>query len=221
MEISSRLEDYLEALFGLEVSGKKQTVSALAENLGLTKGTVVAGVKRMVDLKLAVHAAYGNVRLTEEGRRIGWRIFTKHERLKTFFHDFLDADEQRADEIACLIEHHVKGAIGDRFFNLVDFLYSAREADREWVRELTQALPADRDLPKPLTLCRGEEGIVCRLSGPEEIRLKLREAGIICGAAVENPVYNAASGEYRFFVSGKAVVLPEEEAATVWVRGKR
>lgn len=221
MEISSRLEDYLEALFGLEVSGKKQTVSALAENLGLTKGTVVAGVKRMVDLKLAVHAAYGNVRLTEEGRRIGWRIFTKHERLKAFFHDFLDADEQRADEIACLIEHHVKGAIGDRFFNLVDFLYSAREADREWVRELTQALPADRDLPKPLTLCRGEEGIVCRLSGPEEMRLKLREAGIMCGTAVENPVYNAASGEYRFFVSGKAVVLPEEEAATVWVRGKR
>ena len=33
MEISSRLEDYLEALFDLEVSGKKQTVSALAENL--------------------------------------------------------------------------------------------------------------------------------------------------------------------------------------------
>lgn len=221
MEISSRLEDYLEALFDLEVSGKKQTVSALAENLGLTKGTVVAGVKRMVDLKLAVHAAYGNIRLTEEGRRIGWRIFTKHERLKAFFHDFLDADERRADEIACLIEHHVKGAIGDRFFNLVDFLYSAREAGREWVRELTEALPADRDLPKPLTLFSAERGVVCRLSGSEEMRLRLNEVGITCGAAVENPAYNVTSGEYRFFLSGKTIVLPEEEAATVWVREKR
>ena len=44
--VTSRLEDYLEALFLLEATGKKQTVTALAENLKLTKGTIATVVKK-------------------------------------------------------------------------------------------------------------------------------------------------------------------------------
>lgn len=44
--VSSRLEDYLEALFHLETTGSKQTVTALAENLKLTKGTIATVIKK-------------------------------------------------------------------------------------------------------------------------------------------------------------------------------
>ena len=44
--VSPRLEDYLEALFFLETTGKKQTVTALAENLKLTKGTIASVIKK-------------------------------------------------------------------------------------------------------------------------------------------------------------------------------
>lgn len=45
MTVSASTEDYLEALFRLESQGKKLTVTALAEQLKRTKGTVVTAVK--------------------------------------------------------------------------------------------------------------------------------------------------------------------------------
>ena len=44
MPVSARIEDYLEALFQLELTGRRLTVTALAEKLSLTKGTVATAV---------------------------------------------------------------------------------------------------------------------------------------------------------------------------------
>ena len=59
MVVTSRLEDYLEALFHLETTGGKQTVTALAENLKLTKGTIATVVKKMAEQGLVLHESYG------------------------------------------------------------------------------------------------------------------------------------------------------------------
>lgn len=83
--VTSRLEDYLEALFHLETTGSKQTVTALAENLKLTKGTIATVIKKMAEQELVWHESYGAIRLTPKGRRIGWQVYMKHERLTSFF----------------------------------------------------------------------------------------------------------------------------------------
>ena len=95
--VTPRLEDYLEALFLLETSGNKQTVTALAENLKLTKGTIATVIKKMTEQKLVLPESYGAIRLTPEGRRIGWEVYMKHERLTSFFHDFLGQDLERSE----------------------------------------------------------------------------------------------------------------------------
>lgn len=46
MVASFRLEDYLETIFSIEISGMEPTVTGIAEKLALTKGTVVTGVKK-------------------------------------------------------------------------------------------------------------------------------------------------------------------------------
>ena len=151
--VSPRLEDYLEALFLLETAGSKQTVTALAENLKLTKGTIATVIKKMTEQQLVLHESYGNIRLTEKGRKIGWDISMKHERLTSFFHDFLEQDAARSEEIACLIEHHLDGAAANRFFNLISFLQKAQLQKETWTKELFSFLETDVLPPMPLMAC--------------------------------------------------------------------
>lgn len=215
--VSSRLEDYLEALFHLETTGSKQTVTALAENLKLTKGTIATVIKKMAEQELVWHESYGAIRLTPKGRRIGWQVYMKHERLTSFFRDFLGQDAARSEEIACLIEHHLDGAAANRFFNLVDFLQEAQADQKEWTRELFLSLNHAGRLPAPLTVGTVECGRVCRLSGGAEINQRLAAGGIVPDCRLDSVVFNGQSGQYVVETNGRTTALDPADAATVWI----
>lgn len=217
MPVSSRVEDYLEALFRLETSGRRLTVTALAEQLSLTKGTIATGVKKMEEAGLVSHAAYGDVFLTPAGREIGWKILVKHEALTVFFCEILNIDPERSEEIACLMEHYLDGKAAGRFFNLIDSLYEACLSQKEWMKELSDALDKPQTPPCPLTLWKAKNGKICRLSGTPKIIAALEKAGIKTGATAENIRFSPEKGEYAFRSDGKTVVLPFAEAATVWL----
>lgn len=215
--VSSRLEDYLEALFRLETTGLKQTVTALAENLKLTKGTIASVVKKMTEQELVWHESYGAIRLTPKGRLIGWRVYMKHERLMSFFHDFLGQDAERSEETACLIEHHLDGAAADRFFNLIDFLQKARSDQKEWIRDLFSSLSCTDGQPAPLSLCLVRRGIVCRLTGTPEINQRLADRGIFLNSRLDAFVFDEQGGKYTIELNGRSVALDPADAATVWI----
>ena len=218
-EVTSRLEDYLEALFLLETTGGKQTVTALAENLKLTKGTIATVVKKMTEQDLVWHESYGAVRLTPKGRLIGWQIYMKHERLTSFFHDFLGQDAGQSEEIACLIEHHLDGAAASRFFNLIHFLQRAQVEKKEWTRDLFVSLEDDVSLPMPLTLAalNGKGGKVCRLTGGADAAVELKKAGIVRGSDVTGVSFFENGGKYIVELKDKQIVLDAGKAATVWI----
>ncbi|MBR4126366.1 MAG: metal-dependent transcriptional regulator [Alphaproteobacteria bacterium] len=218
--VTSRLEDYLEALFLLEATGKKQTVTALAENLKLTKGTIATVVKKMAERKLVLHESYGAIRLTSKGRQIGWQVYMKHERLTSFFHDFLGQDAERSEEIACLIEHHLDGAAANRFFNLVHFLQQAQIEKKEWTDELLRSLENAVRQPMPLTLAAEDRqnGRVCRLTGSNKMTLDLKQSGIEEGIVLKSIGRMEDGGEYAVVLAdGKRLLLDADNAATVWI----
>lgn len=217
--VSSRLEDYLEALFLLETTGSRQTVTALAENLKLTKGTIATVIKKMTEQELVLHESYGAIRLTPKGRRIGWQVYMKHERLTSFFHDLLGQDAERSEEIACLIEHHLDGAAANRFFNLIDFLQRAQSEKKEWTKELFKALDLTVNSPMPLTLAVPQitRGRVCRITAEKETVSELGKAGIVPEALIENAGYDGKTGKYAVYVNGNRTDLEFQTAATVWI----
>lgn len=215
--VTSRLEDYLEALFHLETTGSKQTVTALAENLKLTKGTIATVIKKMAEQELVWHESYGAIRLTPKGRRIGWQVYMKHERLTSFFHDFLGQDAARSEEIACLIEHHLDGAAANRFFNLIDFLQAAQADQKKWTRELFLSLNHAGRLPAPLTLETVGRGRVCRLSGSAETNQRLAAKGIVSGCRLNVAAFDEQNGRYTVEINGQKVILDSADAATVWI----
>ena len=217
--VTSRLEDYLEALFFLETTGRKQTVTALAENLKLTKGTIATVIKKMTEKQLVLHEAYGAIRLTPKGRKIGWQIYMKHERLKSFFHDFLGQDAAQSEEIACLIEHHLDGAAANRFFNLIHSLQQARTEEREWIRELSGSLENAVRLPMPLTLAVSDRrnGRVCRLTAKDGAIRELKQSGIVPGVFLNDVSFSESSGTYTVEIDGVRFDLDAAAAAAVWI----
>ena len=198
MTVSASTEDYLEALFRLESQGKKLTVTALAEQLKRTKGTVVTAVKKLAEQGFAEHQSYGEISLTDKGREIGWRIDMKHECLTGFFHDLLKIDKRKAEDIACLIEHHLDGGAAEKFFNLVAFLTTAREKSESFSAELSAALRETPALPVPLTLFKGKKATVCR--------------GEYTGAVIENVTAETCD------IDGRQVPLSPDDFFKIWVK---
>jgi len=132
MGVSSRTEDYLEEIFSFRLEGRPATVTALAERLGVAKATVVAAVRRLVNLDLVAHEPYGALHLTEEGKREGLRIHRRHALLAGLFSDMLGMTPENASEVACAMEHSLNDDTERRLFALADFLYRARRAGWPW-----------------------------------------------------------------------------------------
>lgn len=196
MSVSERIEDYLEALFQLETAGLPLTVTAVAEKLKVTKGTVATLVKKMTEQGLATHEAYGKIGLTDAGRKIGWRVAMKHDRLTEFFGGLLGLDADKAEEIACLIEHHLDGVASDRFFNLTAFLAGRFEKDAAFAEALTRALAETPCPPRPLSLFDGRAGVV------------------LYGEHAGGVVTDVRGGSCK--INGRRVALTPEEKAEIW-----
>lgn len=217
MPVSARIEDYLEALFQLELTGRRLTVTALAEKLSLTKGTVATAVKKMEEAGLVSHAAYGDVFLTGEGRKIGWNVLMKHEGLTDFFYKILGIDPKTSEDIACMIEHSLDGRAAQRFFNLIDYLHEADLSEQSWMKELSAALDTPQTLPRPLTLWQGGRAKVCRLTGTAEITDRLAQSGIKNGKEIHGLSFDGENKKFLMETDEKTVEIDFSDAATVWV----
>ena len=211
--LSPRIEDYLEELFLLESTGRKVTVTDVADRLKITKGTVTATIQKMVELELVNHERYGTLHLTEAGRRKGMIVFHRHEGFRAFFHEMLGLDRDHSSEMACSMEHYIDATTEDRLYALLEYFRKARAEHQPWVDEIFLAI----EKPVPLTLCEaGSEGLVLRLTADEPLRKELLDKGFAVGAEVKL----VSNGNERFTckVGRKDYELPLNEAATIWIQ---
>ena len=66
--LTSAVEDYLKAVYALDVEGRRATTSALAERMHVSAPSATAMMKRLADLGLVERAPYRGVVLTTKGR---------------------------------------------------------------------------------------------------------------------------------------------------------
>ncbi|MBQ6918816.1 MAG: metal-dependent transcriptional regulator [Synergistaceae bacterium] len=216
--ITARIEDYLEELFLLESTGRKVTVTDLAERLKITKGTVTATVQKLVDLELVKHERYGNLHLTEAGRQKGMTVFRRHEGFRAFFHELLGLDREHSSEMACSMEHYVDTVTEERLYALLEFFRKARAEHQPWVDEIFLAIEKPILLmPVPLTLCdSGSSGAVLRITADEPLRKELLNKGFSIGSEVK--LLSVEKEIFTCEVSHEKIELPLNEAAAVWIQ---
>lgn len=222
MAVSSRIEDYMEEIFALEISGRDATVTDLANALGVAKATVVAAVRRLVAASMVDHERYGAFQLTEKGRERALRIYRRHEHLTFLFEDVLGFDKERAGAMACVLEHEMDEAAEARIMGFTDYLAQARKEGREWVQDLLTAMGDERKLPRPLTMIPGgEKGAVTRVTADEPLRGRLFSLGLAPGAKIVRKKTPSGEDVITVDAEGKEVTLKRTEAASVWICASR
>lgn len=117
-----REEEYLEAILILEERRGKARIKELSEMLGVKPPSVVEYLEKLVKKGLVDYVkGRGEIKLTEEGRKIAEQVYRKHVLLRRFL-ELIGVPKEIAEEDACKIEHVVSQITLDRIIALIEFL---------------------------------------------------------------------------------------------------
>lgn len=132
MTMTKALEDYLEEIHVLILSGKRARVRDVAAHLKVKMPSVVKAISELKKLGLATQEPYGDIELTDAGRETAARVLGRHHILHAFLMK-LGVSEKVANADACLMEHFLSAETMDK---ILDFLgEDAPRADADLVKE--------------------------------------------------------------------------------------
>lgn len=117
--ISSSLEDYLEAIY--EIYTQKNGVKAIdiSKKLGVGRSSVTEALKTLAQKHLVNYSRYGVLSLTAAGEEAAKNVIERHKTLYNFFKNTLNLDENEAQENACRVEHMLSEKAFQALINFV------------------------------------------------------------------------------------------------------
>jgi DtxR family Mn-dependent transcriptional regulator len=226
IELSARVEDYLKAILGIDLSGEIATVTQMAKNLCVTKPTITAALKKLKNDGLLEHERYGDVILTPQGREKALGIYRRYEFLTDFFVRILGFSMDRAQKVACVIEHELDEAAEMRLAAFTDALTQAERKDEEWLRGLLEKLDSAHELPSPMCLVPdgsdgsdGSDGVIARVTAQYELQKRLQASGFFPGVEISDitRTFDQNGTFFVFNMNGMGIKFGVNEASAVWL----
>jgi DtxR family Mn-dependent transcriptional regulator len=138
--LSPSIEDYLEAVYKLNIRTDRVRVKDIADDLGISPSSVTEVLHKLVDLRLIDHKRYGKVDLTKEGKEIALKIFNRHKLIVKFLTSILGVAEETAQNDSCKIEHSVSDETVTRLIKFIEFLELSQKDDKDWMRDFKSFL---------------------------------------------------------------------------------
>ena len=105
--LSSGLEDYIEAIYIADINKTQLKGAELARNLNISRASVSEALSKLASRGLINYESYGDITLTDKGRKEAVNVYHKHNVLKEFFEKILFVNPNEAENIGCKIEHVV------------------------------------------------------------------------------------------------------------------
>jgi Mn-dependent DtxR family transcriptional regulator len=118
---TSRLEDYLEAIYQLQQEKGYVSTIELASRLGVKPPTVSSMVARLAKDGYVEYEPYRGMRLTDSGAKLARSVIRRHETIEEFL-SMLGVDKAVAFADAEGIEHHLQPSTVLVLERLVRFL---------------------------------------------------------------------------------------------------
>ncbi|MDR0765185.1 MAG: metal-dependent transcriptional regulator [Synergistaceae bacterium] len=224
LELTSRIEDYLEAILEIEMSGDVATVTRMAKNLGVTKATITVALKKLKNDGLLEHERYGDVILTAAGREKALAIYRRHDFLTDFFVRILGFSVERAQKVACVMEHELDEATETRLAAFTDVLIQAERKKEEWLRRLFDTLDSAHELPSPMCLLpNGSNGVIARVTAQHDLRKRLQASGFFPGVEISDvrKISDRSGTSFVFNMNGMGIRFGVTEASAVWLYSPR
>ncbi len=131
-ELTPVLENYLEIIFQLEMHEGAARAGAIADEAGVSRSTVTSSLKVLKSMGLVEYSPYSLIRLTDEGLIIGRDIAHRHLVFQELLQHILYVHEERANEVACMLEHVVPPDVIKRVGQFILFLKSRPEFWEKW-----------------------------------------------------------------------------------------
>ena len=103
--MTSSLEDYLEAVFVLSEQKGSVRLTDIAEYLGVSKPSVNRAVNTLTQNGFLEHVTYGDIIITPAGESYAANVLRRHKLIKQFLINTLGVDEENAENDACQMEH--------------------------------------------------------------------------------------------------------------------
>ena len=103
--LSGPVEDYLKAIYDLELVGEPASTNDIADRLAISPASVSGMVRRLADQGLITHEPYRGVRLTGEGRTAALRTLRRHRILECYLTAVLGYPWDRVHDEAERLEH--------------------------------------------------------------------------------------------------------------------
>lgn len=105
--VSSKAEEYLEAIYRLENKTGVAKTTELARQLKVVPGSVTNTIEGLERRGLVIHEPYKGVKLTEKGRKLALNILRRHRLAERLLTDVLHVDWSEVHEAACKLEHAI------------------------------------------------------------------------------------------------------------------
>jgi len=126
-KLSPNMEMYLKTILRLEKDEPSVRVKAIADSLGVTMPSVSEALRSLKKKGLVEHSSYGEVGLSEDGRRVAASVNARFELLRKFLGEMLRVDEETAEREACEIEHVVGEVTLTRLAAFVEWMTYHRD----------------------------------------------------------------------------------------------
>jgi DtxR family Mn-dependent transcriptional regulator len=130
--LTTKAEDYLEAILVIEEKKGYTRVKDLASLLAIKPPSVVEMLKKLHEQDLVEYRRYDGVRLTPQGRQAARVVKERHETIRSFL-ELLQVPKQAAEKDACLIEHNLEPETLEQLRRFVRFARLAPEYP-QWLK---------------------------------------------------------------------------------------
>lgn len=120
--LSESLEDYIEAIWFLLRDKGEAHNKDIANQLGVKMPSVTAALHTLQQLGYIHYDRRSGATFTEEGECLARQLAERHELLRVFFTDILLLDPQRAESLACAMEHVIGTEATRRLASLTAYL---------------------------------------------------------------------------------------------------
>lgn len=134
--VSPTHQMYLKALFRLCRTHPVGRVRDLAEELGVTPGTVSTALSRLQELGLVEREHYGGALLTPCGSALAECVERRFETLKKLLTEVFGVPESDAESDACLMEHAVSPVTINRITRFLEHLEAGNSVSRGGLEHL-------------------------------------------------------------------------------------
>lgn len=232
--MSTRTEEYLEALYTLTQDEKVASTTEMSKRLKIAPASVTEMLRKLADNGYVNYSPYQGVTLTIKGFKMAEKMTRKHRLLERFLHDMLKIGNEKVHKEACEMEHALsdeteralcltlkapgKCPDDEKLVPPCDLGFSSCAECRKWHgSNLEEVGKRDASVVSVSALKENQEGTVAFIRGDNRVLRRLLDMGLTPGTRVHITRIAPLKGPVEIAVRGSKLALGDEIACNVFV----